>query len=264
MKSLSQTLTPQAQDSSARALEFPTLLTMVAELTATDLGKEAILGRQPFMNLEDYHRHGEIYGEVRALLAEGTLVHSVDRAMGPLLASFNRMGATTTGRDLLDLADYLNYSERLVRRLRHSEHHLRLKELSTDLVSLEDLIEKTRGSLDSRGEVRDDATPLLVELRGRISRERNDLYEHLGAIANQHRDRLEDDTIPMRGGRLVLTVPTGAKGELPGPSPRSIWLRQKLLSRTPRGGGGEQPVAACHFGGRSRAATHHGRVIGGL
>lgn len=216
MKPTHQGLVLQARDASARALEFPTLLTMVAELAATDLGRDAILDRIPFPSLEDYHRHVEIYGEVKALLAEGTLVHSVERAMRPLLASFTRMGVTTTGRDLLDLADYLNHSERLVRRLRHSEHHSRLKELSTGLVSLEGLITKTRESLDSRGEVRDDASPLLVELRGRISRERNDLYERLGTIAGQHRDRLADDTIPMRGGRLVLTIPTGAKGELPG------------------------------------------------
>ena len=60
--------------------------------------------------------------------------------------------------------------------------------------------------------MREDASPRLAALRRQIRGVRDLLYRELGEYVAAHRDDLSEDTIPMRGGRLVVVQAAGARG----------------------------------------------------
>ncbi len=78
------------------------------------------------------------------------------------------------------------------------------------------LYERIERTLDRRGEVREDASPLLQQLRRDIRRHRDVLYRSLQAKLGELAADLAEETIPLRNGRLVLLVQAGARGRVPG------------------------------------------------
>jgi DNA mismatch repair protein MutS2 len=91
-----------------------------------------------------------------------------------------------------------------------------LARIAAELPELAPLAWRIDKALDGRGEVREDASPHLAALRGRIRKLREGLYGELKRIAVAERESLAEETIPFRGGRLVLLLDSGARGRVPG------------------------------------------------
>jgi DNA mismatch repair protein MutS2 len=84
------------------------------------------------------------------------------------------------------------------------------------LADLSGFAREVAARLDRRGAVRDDATPELVRLRGRIQSSRQKIYDTLGGFVGEHAEHLTEDTIPMRSGRLMVMLGSGARGQVAG------------------------------------------------
>ena len=202
---------------SAQALELPSFLRLLAERAATDLGHERLLGLEPLADRDELEVRRRRFDEARRLLAARTLVPSSERPLAPVLLSLRDVNATVTGRDLVLLGDLLSASTDSVGRIREAEPPCpALDELAADLAPADELLSLLRRTFDSRGEIREDATPRLKELRSRIRGARQHIYEQLSTLIDEHREHLSEETIPMRGGRLVLVLQSGARGRVPG------------------------------------------------
>jgi len=88
--------------------------------------------------------------------------------------------------------------------------------MADGLPDLDPLLRRIDRTLDRRGEVREDASPRLAALRQQIRRTRDQLYRDLGEFVSGHKDELSEETIPMRGGRLVVVLQAGARGRTGG------------------------------------------------
>ena len=78
------------------------------------------------------------------------------------------------------------------------------------------LVEKIKRTLDPLGNVRDDASPKLQSLRSKIKSNRDSLYRDLNAYLQKNQDVLGDETVSVRDGRLLVLLPSGHRGRLPG------------------------------------------------
>jgi dsDNA-specific endonuclease/ATPase MutS2 len=58
--------------------------------------------------------------------------------------------------------------------------------------------------------------PALVELAREVKGARERIYTRLERARATHADAFEDETTPLRGGRLLLVLQSGARGRLPG------------------------------------------------
>ncbi|HVT60060.1 MAG TPA: Smr/MutS family protein [Thermoanaerobaculia bacterium] len=198
---------------SAQALEFPSLLAVLAQLAATDLGRERVLALQPFADLPALLAHRERLQEAARLLVERPLVPEFEL---PLASLIERLA---TGRPPLEGIDLVRLAE-LVRTCRAAADLVRsadppcpgLAAWTERLPDATALVRRIDKTLDRRGEVREDASPQLAALRREIRRVRERLYRDLGEFVTAHRDELSEETIPMRGGRLVLVLQAGARG----------------------------------------------------
>lgn len=202
-----------ADPATRAALDWPAYLALVAASTVTDLGRTRLATAPPLASLTDQAHHAIRFAEIERLLLDGALIAGVEEELAPLAAGL-RGRADLDGRALVVLAAILDQLERLRLRLRDD-----LPSLTAQLAEvpvLSDVVRRTGRTLDGRGDVRDDASPLLVRLREDVRRRRDSVYATLREVMESHRDALADDTFPVRDGRVVLVVQSGARGRLDG------------------------------------------------
>lgn len=196
----------------AEALELPSLLAVLSRLAACDLGRDRILALRPFAEEPALAAHRALFGEARQLLVEQPLVPDFDLPLAGLLDRLVSGRPPVEGADLVRLADLVRVCRAAAGRIRAADPPCPgLAEKVRELPDLAGLLRRIDKTLDRRGEIREDASPRLTALRRRIRQVRDQLYRDLGGYVAEHRAELSEDTIPMRGGRLVLMVQAGAR-----------------------------------------------------
>ncbi len=198
---------------SAQALELPSLLAVLSRLAATDLGRARVLGLRPFASATALDVHRGRFQEASRLVADAALVPDFDVPVGDLLRRLASGTPPIEGVDLVRLADLAKAGRAAVARVRAGDPPCPLLgELAAAVPDVEPLLRRIDRTLDRRGQVREDASPRLVALRRQIRQVRDVLYKELGDYVATHRGDLSEETIPMRGGRLVLVLAAGSRG----------------------------------------------------
>lgn len=201
----------------AAALEWPDLLAMVAELAASDLGRQRVLDLAPFSDADELAAQRRRYEEAARLGGDGRLVPSFELSLAELVERLESGRPPLAGADLKRLAAMLRATGAAATRIRAADPPLpELAARVSGLADLGELVREIDARLDRRGDVRDDASPELVTLRRRIRSVRDELYNDLRGFVRNHGDDLGEDTIPMRGGRLVVVLQAGAPGRSQG------------------------------------------------
>ena len=202
---------------SLAALEYPSLLAVVASQAASDLGHERILALTPLADAAALAERRAAYEEAGRLLGGGALVPSFEAPLAPLLDRAAGAPPGLSGRDVVALADLLETTAPVVDRIAAADPPCEaLAVRAATLPDTASLRRQIRKVLDRRGEVREDASPELARLRGAIRRQRELLYQDLQGLVQEHRELLSEETVPMREGRLVLMLQSGARGRVPG------------------------------------------------
>lgn len=207
----------QVSAATRSALELPALLALIAGNASTDLGRDRVVGLVPTADRNLLAVRRRRYEEVRRLMAGQSLVSSRERPIGPILESISGVSYQLEGADLVEVGALLRASTDVIRRVRDAEATFPELERSIEAIpNVDELVRLLTRTFDSRGEIREDATPLLAELRSRIRSVRQRIYEHMHSLVEEHREHLSEETVPMRGGRLVLVLQAGARGRVPG------------------------------------------------
>ena len=204
---------PILSQATAQALEFPSLLAVVARFAASDLGRDRVLALRPFVEEGELRTRRTLFEEASRLVGERGLVPDFEVPLGDLLARLTSGRPPVEGIDLVRLAD-LGKATRAatVRILEAVPPCPALAALARELPDLAPLLQRIERTLDRRGEVREDASPRLAALRRQIRTVRDQVYRELGEFVTGHQEDLSEETIPMRGGRLVVMLQAGARG----------------------------------------------------
>ena len=209
--------TPALSAATAQALELPALLAVVARLASSDLGRERVLALAPHTAEPALAAHRRRFEEAERLLAERSLVPDFDVPLGELLERLATGRPPVTGGDLVRLADLLRAVRAAGRRIATADPACpALAALAPAAAETTALLARIEKTLDRRGEVREDASPRLAALRREIRRSREQLYRDLSGYVAEHKETLSEETIPMRGGRLMLVLQAGARGRVGG------------------------------------------------
>jgi DNA mismatch repair protein MutS2 len=204
---------PILSQATAQALEFPALLAVVSRFAATDLGRERLLALEPFADEGALRQRRRLFEEVSRLVEDRGLVPDFDVALGDLLSRLTNGRPPLEGIDLVRLADLGRATRAAAARIREAVPPCpALEALARELPDLDPLLKRIERTLDRRGEVREDASPRLAALRRQIRTVRDQIYRELGEFVASHKEDLAEETVPMRGGRLVVMLQAGARG----------------------------------------------------
>lgn len=208
---------PVLSEATAQALELPSLLAVVARLASTDLGRERVLRLAPYQEEADLRLQLARFQEASRLVSERSLVPDFDVPLGGLLDRLATSRPPLEGSDLVRLGDLGKATRGAAGRIREAAPPCpELARMAAELPEIDPLLKRIDRTLDRRGEVREDASPRLAALRQQIRRTRDQLYRDLGEFVSGHKDELSEETIPMRGGRLVVVLQAGARGRTGG------------------------------------------------
>lgn len=217
----------------SEALEFPSLLAVLAGFASTDAGSRAVRAIEPETDAGEIERRRVRYAEIaRDIERSGVLVPSLDGLLD-LRRHLEGDGRGLGGRELLDLAAAIKACEEVLERLGSVEatphcaaevEALRLMEAGAAESAAPGrqgggcagLGSRLRRMLDRRGEVRDDATPRLRTLVRDARRTQASAEASLQTWVREHGNALADHSTPMRGGRLSVLLPSGSRGRLAG------------------------------------------------
>ncbi|MEO8277045.1 MAG: Smr/MutS family protein [Thermoanaerobaculia bacterium] len=199
------------------ALEFDALLAIFASEARTDLGAAVLRALSPAPDLPELSRRRALYEELGRLSLEAPLVPGLGEGFAELVDRLSGNDAALSGGEILRLGALLAAGGEAVARIsRLDPPSAELRRLVDGIADPQPLVRQIGRILDRKGEVRDDASPRLAELRRQVQGARERLYGRLEAIGGAHRELLGEETIPLRSGRLMLMVQAGTRGKLAG------------------------------------------------
>lgn len=208
---------PFASEATRNALEFASLVALIAHEARTDLGREHLEGLEPAPNLEELRRRREAFEAVGRLRSEKALLSAFDVPLDPLFRRAIANDPPLSGPEILELVGALEAAlEAASRWGALAGGAPRLRADWSQLSPLRAPVERARRVLDARGDVRPEASPRLLELGQRIRTTRERIYRCLGELREAHPQLGAEEVPPLAGGRLVLRIHQPDTRTLPG------------------------------------------------
>lgn len=199
------------------ALEYDAFLTLLACEARTDLGRQRLLSLLPATTEEELLARRRAYAEGERLRLEAPLVPSLGEGLSTLVDRASTGEPALSGVEILVVARFVRATAEAAARILSAT--IPCPELAKEAIVLPDsrpLLTEVDRLLDRKGEIRDDASPRLGALRREVRGSRERIYQRLETIRGANRELLGEDTVPMRGGRLMLMLESGARGRLAG------------------------------------------------
>ncbi|MBA4392966.1 MAG: endonuclease MutS2 [Desulfobacca sp.] len=200
-------------------LEYPKLLGILAEPAHSPATHQAILNIRPMQALADIKQRQRLVEEIRRLTIEGNpLCLSPFSDLRPFLDQARPEGAVLEALELSAIMPVLRLSSTLSDQIKEAESIPNLKTLTQKLKGFPDLLTFLERALDQEGNILDQASPWLAELRKEIRQLEAQIRRKLEEIIREPRVApfLQDDFVTQRSGRWVIPVRMDSKTQVPG------------------------------------------------
>lgn len=207
------------EEKDLQALEFPKVIQRLAHHASSPPGKELALKLRPSADEEEVKLRLQDTREARALLqvgADAALARVRDIRSLVLRAE---KGEVLSPEELLEIRSTLTAGAQVKRAIaKFSEKAPQLARVALEIAEPTELVGEIARCISERGEVADDASPLLASLRRELKETREHLFEQLEGLLRspQVSPFVQEHFITERNGRYVIPVKAEHKGCIPG------------------------------------------------
>jgi len=194
-----------------QTLEFSKIIQAVANLAASDLGKEQALTLAPSIDKEEVELwQDETEDGTKIIKLRGSMPIPKLQNVRPHLKRLD-IGASLNGLEIAQIGKILRTTSELNRffeNLKESGIEMnRLYDLAKNFVTTPTLNQLIRETVDEDGHILDDASPALKGIRTGIKRGENNVREKLdGIVRGKSAQYLSDAIITIRNDRYVIPV----------------------------------------------------------
>ena len=201
----------QVSDNTLAKLSFERVRAALAERAGTFMGVELASALAPLSDEATAERALERVQEVvdGGFLALG----GIEDVRG--LVRRVRDGNLLDGTDILSIAYTLDGAATLRRAILVSERPA-LAELALEIGTFDGVLRLVREQLDPDGNVRDDATPKLYDIRRRLNPLRGRIRDRLTRLLEQYSEYVQDPIITLRRERYVIPIRANHQARVPG------------------------------------------------
>jgi DNA mismatch repair protein MutS2 len=191
------------------SLDFGHIRQALAERASTFMGQEALAGLLP-------HDSAEAALGQQATIAEALAYPYRLGGISDLrpAQAAAREGLRLQGLQLREVALSLESAVALKHQLRDAGEHL--KALAAGIGEHTYFLRRIRECLDEAGNVRDDATPRLWEIRRQVNPLREQIQEKLQHLMNRYPEAIQERFITIRRDRYVIPVKAGFQNKISG------------------------------------------------
>lgn len=198
-------------------LEYDKIIRRLAAHTQTAVGKELAVALMPSSDYEDVLRRQRLTAEARRLreMKPGFGLGGA-RDIGGLVKQAS-LGHVLEPGELLDIQATLavaRATKETISRLRPFVPFL--AEIADGIADFRDLTAEIGRAVNQRGEVVDNASPVLAQLRRESRLAHDRLTSRLNQIVNSNRATVQEPIVTVRDGRYVIPVKAELRAQLPG------------------------------------------------
>jgi DNA mismatch repair protein MutS2 len=201
-------------------LEFIKVLTYISNYCVTEKGKNRILSLSPLTSLPEIVKEGESITEAKEILTKLAnppidYIHDLEN----ILSKSAIEGALLESKKILEVLKLAIMSRNLFQFLRdNTEKNSHLNELGRNLFvdkAFESYIQRI---INENGEIKDNASPKLHEIRKEISSRREELIRSVNKLVKQLKadNLVREDYVTLRDGRIVLPIKAEHKRHIRG------------------------------------------------
>ncbi len=202
-----------------RTLELDRILRRISDYGHSGASRDAIRGISPLADIGKIERRFGMVEELRSLAAQGTpLPLSTFEDISPLLGKIRPQGAILAPLELVSFLPFLRVLSAVAAQMGYRSDIPLLQDLAGSVTGFPDILEPLERSLDSEGNILDNASRLLFDLRSRKRALTARIRKRLEEIVREREITvfLQDDFITQRSGRWVIPVRMDSKGQVPG------------------------------------------------
>lgn len=202
-----------------KLLELDRILELAAAHAASDLGRRRILESTPSTNADFIRRQLALVEEMAGLLEQSAFPVQGISDITPGLKRVSLPGSLLDRSEYLPLRDTLHASDRIRKFLAPKKDRFPLLHaLGGGLGDFHALGEAMDRIFDPAGEIRDDASPELKQIRRRRETEARHLHEALERVLKKWAAQriTQEDEPTYRGGRLLIPVKAEHRGKISG------------------------------------------------
>lgn len=208
-----------ADPRSLRILEFDKIVQMVAARTATNFGKEKALLCAPLDEKEEILKKQRETSEAHQLLSRlgGVSFGGIRDIRGAVKRA--KMGGVLSTGELLEVAGTFSGGKRLKKSLLSADDNFPIiGGMAKGIGSFSEIEEEILRCIDEAGEVKDDASFRLKQIRGEERRLQERIREYLESIIRspRYQPMLQEPIITSRNDRYVIPVKQEYKGRFEG------------------------------------------------
>lgn len=204
---------------SLRNLEFDKVRSLLLQQAGSARGRSRLEALRPSTDVHQVrHALGVTSEAVRLLASLGRQPYHDLPDVADLLPQARMAGFHLEPAALMDMASFIAGGVEIAFRAARAEGAPTLKDRAAQVRDTTEVAEAIRRAILPSGEVADDASPRLAELRRTLTRLRGQLTSVMeGYLRDRDAERiLQDKVVTTRNDRFVLVVKTDHKGQLPG------------------------------------------------
>ena len=201
-------------------LEFIKVLIYISNYCITEAGKNKVLSISPFTSLPEIIKEGKLITEAKDILIKlaNPPIDYLPNLENTLSQSAIE-GALLEAKKILEILKLAVVSRNLFQFLKtNTEKNSPLNELSHNLFvdkAFENYIQRI---INENGEIKDNASPKLHDMRKEISSRKEDLIRSVNKIVKQLKEDnlVREDYVTLRDGRIVLPIKAEHKRHIRG------------------------------------------------
>ena len=207
-------------NSTLEKLEFPKILTYISHYAITETGKSKILSLNPSTNIKTVLQQGELINEAKNILIESfppPLEYISDLSVE--LAKSKIEGTVLRVKKILDILKLAACSRLLYNFIKENSEIAPLLKQSSHSLFVDKLFEHhIKKVFDENGEVKENASKNLKEIRKSIREKKSDLVRSINKIMKDLNEQkmVMDDYLTLRDGRMVIPIKAEHKRHLKG------------------------------------------------
>ncbi len=192
-------------------LDFPRVRAALAERAVSSLGSERARRLAPTLSR---HEIETAWQRLEEAIQGPALALGGVQDVRPLVERIKE-GQLLSGKELLEIAYTMDAAGSIKRAILASNRPA-LGELAARLGSFDGALRLVREQLDASGEVRDDATPKLRDIRRRLAPLRGRIRDKLTELLNRYSDAVQEPLITLRRERYVIPIKASQQSKVPG------------------------------------------------
>ncbi|WP_294578140.1 endonuclease MutS2 [uncultured Thomasclavelia sp.] len=198
-------------------LEFNQVKNLISEYCVSMMAKELIVSLKPIEDYDDLLLQQQYLDQAMQLIYHyGRLPLAPFDDVEPLLKKANKDG-TLLGQELLAIVYLLNNVKEVKEYLEDKDFDgQELLQLCQQLVLPRQLLANINHCIDSSGNVVDNASSKLKQLRRQILNLETNIRNRIEKIKTENKDYLSQENVATRNNHLVLPVKAGSKGNVKG------------------------------------------------